>query len=57
MTYEEQEKACFLRAMGQYDASLKRPDLTERDRVIGAIQAYQRQAIVFKMFIEDNKVR
>lgn len=38
------EVICFGRAMDQWRASLKRPDLTEEDRVKGAIAAYQRQA-------------
>lgn len=42
-----EEKTCELRAMDQWKASLKRPDLSEEDRVRGAIEAYQRQAFVF----------
>lgn len=38
------ELLCYDRAMTQWEASLKRPDLDERDRVRGAIEAYQRQA-------------
>lgn len=33
----------FLKAMDQWERSLKRPDMQERDRVMGALQAYQRQ--------------
>lgn len=39
------EKLCRERAMEQWEASLKRPDLSERDRVSGAIAAYERQAL------------
>lgn len=42
----EHEMLCEQRAMDQWRASLKRPDLTEEDRVRGAVQAYQRQAFV-----------
>ena len=38
------EELCFARAMEQWTASLKRPDLTDEDRVKGALLAYQRQA-------------
>lgn len=41
---EEEEKLCKAAAMAQWEASLKRPDLTERDRVRGAIETYSRQA-------------
>lgn len=41
------EQTCEDRAISQWEASLKRPDLTEYDRVRGAIEAYQRQAFVF----------
>lgn len=44
-----EEKTCEQRAMEQWRASLKRPDLTEEDRVRGAIAAYQRQAFVFSV--------
>lgn len=33
------------RAMQQWEASLKRPDLSERDRVRGAIDAFSRQML------------
>lgn len=42
-----EEKICEDRAMDQWRASLKRPDLSEEDRVRGAIEAYQRQAYAF----------
>lgn len=34
-------------AMSQWERSLKRPDLSEKDRVRGAIEAYKRQAFAF----------
>ena len=36
-------------AMSQWERSLKRPDLSEKDRVLGAIEAYKRQAFAFAM--------
>lgn len=42
----EEEKICEERAMDQWERSLKRPDLSEKDRVRGAIEAYQRQAFM-----------
>lgn len=36
-------------AMSQWERSLKRPDLSEKDRVRGAIEAYKRQAFAFAM--------
>ena len=38
------ERLCFERGMQQWRASLKRPDMTEEDRVKGALEAYCRQA-------------
>lgn len=49
MQLTEIEQLCFDRAMGQWEASTKRPDLEERDRVGGALQAYIRQATALKM--------
>lgn len=36
-------------AMSQWERSIKRPDLSEKDRVRGAIEAYKRQAFAFAM--------
>jgi hypothetical protein len=36
------DKLCWESALKQYKASLKRDDLTDEDRVFGAIQAYKR---------------
>lgn len=36
-------------AMSQWERSLQRPDLAEKDRVRGAIEAYKRQAFAFSM--------
>ncbi len=40
----DDERRCFDRGMEQWRASLKRPDMTEEDRVKGALEAYCRQA-------------
>lgn len=45
--YERQEAICAEAAMSQWERSLKRPDLSEKDRVRGAIEAYKRQAFAF----------
>ncbi len=47
--YERREQVCKEKAMSQWERSLKRPDLTEKDRVIGAVEAYKRQAFAFTM--------
>lgn len=41
------EKVSTEAAMSQWERSLKRPDLCEKDRVRGAIEAYKRQAFAF----------
>ncbi len=41
----ENEKLCDATAMRQWEASLKRPDLAEKDRVRGALEAFKRQAV------------
>lgn len=51
--YERQEKVCKEVAMSQWERSLKRTDLDERSRVIGAIEAYKRQAFVFNVMMEQ----
>jgi hypothetical protein len=38
------ERLCFERGMDQWQKSLARPDMSERDRVAGALDAYMRQA-------------
>ncbi|AXV15076.1 hypothetical protein CYG48_04805 [Neorhizobium sp. SOG26] len=45
--YERQEAICTEAAMSQWERSLKRPDLSEKDRVRGAIEVYKRQAFAF----------
>jgi hypothetical protein len=49
MTYlaelSPEERRCFARGMEQWQKSLQRPDMTERDRVAGALLAYSRQAL------------
>ena len=44
--YKTAEKLSTDAAMSQWQSSLKRPDLSEEDRVKGAILAYQRQFFV-----------
>jgi len=39
------ERLCIDRAMQHWEASMKRPDLSERDRVRGAIEAFSRQML------------
>lgn len=43
------ERLCFDRALAQWKASLKRPDMSEEDRVKGALLAYQRQAFALQL--------
>lgn len=45
----ESERICDETAMRQWEASLKRPDLAEKDRVRGAIEAFKRQAIALSV--------
>lgn len=47
VTMQGDERICFDRAMEQWLSSIKRLDLSEKDRVKGSILAYQRQAFVF----------
>lgn len=48
--YERREQVCKDAALSQWERSLKRPDLDEKSRVIGAIDAFKRQAFAFTMF-------
>lgn len=41
----QRERLCTTAAMAQWERSLERPDLSERNRVMGAIEAYQRQSL------------
>lgn len=50
--YDTQENICFLAAMNQWERSKKRDDMIERDRVVGAIKAYMRQAFAFKLLAD-----
>ena len=50
--YERREAICTEAAMSQWERSLKRPDLTEKDRVRGAIEAYKRQAFAFNVMVD-----
>lgn len=45
------ERLAFDRGMLQWCASLKRPDLSEEDRVRGALLAYQRQALAASLLL------
>jgi hypothetical protein len=45
----ENERLCDATAMRQWEASLKRPDLAEKDRVRGALEAFKRQSIALQM--------
>jgi hypothetical protein len=45
----DDERLCIDRGMEQWVASLSRPDLTERDRVGGALMAYCGQAFALKL--------
>lgn len=47
--YERQEAICTDAAMSQWERSLKRADMQEKDRVRGAVEAYKRQALAFHM--------
>ncbi len=47
--YERQEAICTDAAMSQWERSLKRPDMQEKDRVRGAVEAYKRQALAFRI--------
>lgn len=48
-TMTPEEKACADHALDVWDRSQSRKDLTERDRVLGALQAYQRKATAIEM--------
>jgi hypothetical protein len=50
----DNEKLCIDAAMHQWERSLKRPDLREKDRVRGAIDAFIRQAIALQM-VEEKR--
>ena len=47
--YERREQVCVNTAMSQWERSLKRADLSEKDRVTGALEAFKRQAFAFSM--------
>jgi hypothetical protein len=50
------ERICFDRAMEQWRASLKRPDLDEEARVKGALAAYQRQAFALSALRSSSNI-
>lgn len=43
------DRACWIHALDAYKASLKRKDLSDEDRVFGAIQAYKRMEDTINM--------
>lgn len=49
-----EERTCFEAGIRQWERSLKRPDLREQDRVVGALLAYQRQAFAFTVIPEGT---
>ncbi|RUV69679.1 MAG: hypothetical protein EOR26_05245 [Mesorhizobium sp.] len=51
----DNEQICDATAMRQWEASLKRPDLAEKDRVRGALEAFKRQAIALQMLASPPK--
>jgi hypothetical protein len=55
MLTPEEERLCRDRAMAQWKESLKRTDLSERDRVLGAIEAYARQAYAIALMRDIEK--
>jgi hypothetical protein len=48
-TMTSHERICFDAGMSQWQRSKARPDMSEEDRVKGALLAYQRQAFAFEM--------
>ena len=52
----EDEMVCFAHAMEAWQASRKRPDLQEEDRVKGALDAYIRQALVLTLFPSPSAI-
>jgi len=51
------EKDCFEAGMNRWKRSLKRTDLSEEDRVKGALQAYQRQAYAIAIVARIKETR
>lgn len=53
-TMDDDERLCFERAVNQWRRSLKRADMSEEDRVKGALLAYMRQAFAMRIItLED----
>lgn len=50
-----EERICTEAAMTQWEKSLKRSDLSEKDRVRGAIEAYKRQSLAFALLAERER--
>ncbi len=55
MLNEDDFRLCTQTAMRQWEASLKRPDLQEKDRVQGAIEAFIRQVIAIEMLQDTSR--
>lgn len=53
MFLDDDEKLAYHSAMDQWERSLKRKDLSEKDRVRGALFAFSRQMLACKL-IERN---
>lgn len=51
----DDERLCFDSGMEQWRRSLKRPDMSEEDRIKGALLAYQRLALALALrrVVED----
>lgn len=52
MTPEHWHRLAVSTALASWSMSLKRPDLSERDRVVGALEAYRRQIVALEI-VED----
>jgi hypothetical protein len=49
MFLEDDERLAYHTAMDQWERSLKRPDLSEKDRVRGALFAFSRQMLACRI--------
>lgn len=57
MFLEDDERLAYHTAMDQWERSLKRPDLSEKDRVRGALLAFSRQMLACKVLPNPPHVR
>lgn len=51
--FHEMERACKETSLIQWEKSLKRIDLEEKDRVRGAMEAYGRQAFAYLYMMNE----